>query len=120
MHIDIQAHGFKLSEALREHVERRLRFAFGSTSARIRHIAVRLSDENGPRGGMDKRCAIRVSVPGAPPLLTEQYETDLYVAIDRAADRAGRTLARWLGRGPSARRGTGLRAALRTTPAVEA
>lgn len=117
MHIDIQSQGFRLSEGLREHVERRLRFAFGATSARIRTIAVRLTDENGPRGGTDKRCVIRVSVPGAPPLLTEQYESDLYVAIDRASDRAGRTLARWLGRTATARKAAGLR---RPLPALEA
>jgi putative sigma-54 modulation protein len=96
MQIDIQARGFKLTEGLRTQAERRVRFALGSTSGRVRSIVMRLADENGPRGGLDKRCTIRASLPGAPPVIIEQQEADLYVAIDRAADRAGRAVSRQL------------------------
>ena len=96
MQIDIQARGFKLTESLRTHAERRLRFALGSTSGRVRSIVMRLADENGPRGGVDKRCSIRANLPGAPPVIIQHQEADLYVAIDRAADRAGRAVARRL------------------------
>ncbi len=95
----------------------KLAFELARFAPRVRAVRVLLCDENGPRGGTDKRCVIRVSVPGAPPLLTEQYESDLYVAIDRASDRAGRTLARWLGRTATARKAAGLR---RPLPALEA
>lgn len=106
MRIDIQARGFTLTEGLRIHTERRLRFAFGSTSGRVRAVVVRLADENGPRGGVDKRCTIRVELPGTSSVVIEHQEADLYVAIDRAADRAGRAVARRLDKsfGPSDRR----------------
>lgn len=94
MQIDIQSRGFPLTEALRQHCERRLRFALGPASGKLRSVAVRLSDVNGPRGGVDKRCTIRAIAPGAPPVVIAQYETDIYVAIDRAADRIARSLAR--------------------------
>ena len=96
MQIDIQARGFSLTEGLRNRAERRMRFALGSTSGRVRNLVVRLTDENGPRGGVDKRCMIRANLPGVPPVIIEQQEADLYVAIDRAADRAARTLSRRL------------------------
>ena len=35
---------------------------------------------------------------GLPDLVVEDIEADLYVAIDRAADRAGRTLVRKIDR----------------------
>jgi len=64
MKIDIQTRGFTLTDALRTQTERRLRFAFGGLGARVGRVGVRLTDENGPRGGVDKRCALRISVPG--------------------------------------------------------
>ena len=104
MQIEIQARGFKLTEALRTQAERRVRFALGSTSGRVRSVVMRLADENGPRGGADKRCTIRANLPGAPPVIIQQQEADLYVAIDRAADRAGRAVSRRLERTYAARR----------------
>lgn len=94
MQLDIQARGFTLTDGLRNHCERRLRFALGPASGKLRNVAVRLSDVNGPRGGVDKRCTIRAIVPGAPPVVIAQYETDIYIAIDRAADRIARSLSR--------------------------
>lgn len=98
MKLDIQARGFTLSEGLRHHCERRLRFALGAAGGRLGTVAVRLSDLNGQRGGVDKRCAIRAIWPGKPPIVIAQDETDIYVAIDRAAARVARTLARQLGK----------------------
>ena len=103
MQIAIQARGFRLTAALRTRAERRVRFALGSASGRIRSIVIRLADENGPRGGVDTRCTIRANVPGGPPVIIEQQEADLYVAIDRAADRAGRAVSRRLARVSSGR-----------------
>ena len=94
MQIDIQARGFKLTEGLREYVERRLSFVFASTRRSVRRISVRLSDQNGPRGGDDMRCRMQVSLAAAPSVVIEDTEANLYVAIDRAADRIGRAVAR--------------------------
>ena len=104
MQIDIQARGFRLTEGLRAQAERRVRFALGSSSGRVRNVVMRLADENGPRGGVDKRCTIRANLPGGPPVIIEQQEADLYVAIDRAADRAARAVSRRLERAFGARR----------------
>lgn len=98
MNIHIQARDFALTNPLREYIERRLRFALGWADERLRHVSVRLSDENGPRGGKDKRCRLQVTFCGAPSVVIADTEADLYVAIDRVADRASRAVARRLER----------------------
>ena len=98
MQIDIQTHGFTATEALREHVTRRVHHAFGCCADRISRIMVRLSDINGPRGGVDKRCQIQVHLATLADVVIEDTEADLYVAIDRATERAGRTAVRHLAR----------------------
>lgn len=53
---------------------------------------MRLSDINGLRGGAYKCCHLRVVLPGLFDVVVKDTEADLYVAIDRAADRAQRTV----------------------------
>lgn len=98
MQIDIQARDFSLSDALRSHAERRLRFALACCNDHIQRVVMRLSDINGPRGGEDKRCHLQIVLAGLPDVVIEDIETDMYVAIDRATDRAGRTVVRKIGR----------------------
>jgi len=98
MRIDIQTNGFLLTDGLREHATRRLQFALSWANHDVRKVAVRLSDINGPRGGSDKRCQIQVRLSNSQDVLIEDTEADLYVAIDRAADRADHAVARRLER----------------------
>ncbi len=98
MQIDIKTHRFPLTDALRSHARRRLYYALSSIDEPIQRVVVRLSDVNGPRGGMDKRCRLQLVLAGLPDVIVEDTQADLYVAIDRASDRAGRTLVRRLER----------------------
>lgn len=94
MRIEIQGLGFPLTAPLLDHTRRRLRFALTRTSDRIKRVVVRLGDVNGPRGGADKFCRMQVYVEHAPPVLIEDIGADLYAVIDRAAERAGRNVAK--------------------------
>ncbi len=98
MQIDIQTSKFSLTDALRSHAERRLRFALTCCNDHIQRVVMRLSDINGPRGGADKHCHLQVVLDGLPDVVVEDIEADLYVAIDRATDRAGRTVVRKIDR----------------------
>ena len=98
MRIDIQGLGFPLTAPLLEHTERRLRFALTRTGDRVTRVAVRLGDSNGPRGGEDKFCRMQVYLQHAPPVLIEDAGADLYAAIDRAAERASRNVAKHVDR----------------------
>ena len=98
MQIEIQARNFSLTQALRGHIHRRLGFALNTRYEQIKRILVRLSDINGPRGGNDKCCLIQIVLPGQADVVIEDTESNLYAAIDRAANRASRTVTRRLGR----------------------
>jgi putative sigma-54 modulation protein len=94
MHIAIHARNFDLTDALGSYTERRLRFALTSADNYVQRIVVRLSDINGPKGGDDKRCHVQVMLADLPDVVVEDIEADHYFAIDRAVDRAARTVMR--------------------------
>lgn len=94
MKVDVHAQGFPLTDALAEHAQRRLRFALKHATDRVQQVTVRLADINGPRGGVDKRCSVRLVMNGIPDIVMEDTEADMYVAINRAVDRVGRTVLR--------------------------
>lgn len=98
MHIELSSKGIPVSPEVREHIERRLFFALGRFTARLRGVRVRLADVNGPRGGVDKRCTIQVLLPRVAPVIVEEVHEHAPAAVDLAADRAGRAVARKLDR----------------------
>jgi ribosomal subunit interface protein len=105
MNIDIQSRDFSLTTALRTYIKRRLGFALSTRYDRIKRILVRLSDINGPRGGKDKCCQLQVVLPGQADIVIADTQADMYLAIDRAANRAGRTTSRRLARIHGRKRG---------------
>ena len=98
MRMDIQARGFPLTGALLGHTERRLRFQLTRAMHRIERVMVRMGDTNGPRGGEDKFCKVQVVLSRARSVVIEEGGGDLYAVIERAAERAGRNVARSLAR----------------------
>lgn len=94
MRVTIQTNGFEMTSALRAYTEQRLATALGWAREHMRKLVVWLSDINGPRGGVDKRCKIQVKLGGGREIIIEDTEADLYAAIDRAADRADRAVVR--------------------------
>jgi len=98
MKIHIQTHYFSLTDAMRNHAERKILFALASFDDHIQKVVMRLSDINGPRKGADKRCQLQILLNGLPCVVIEDIETNLYVAINRATDRAGITVNRRINR----------------------
>jgi ribosomal subunit interface protein len=98
MQIDIQSRKFFLTAALRNHVTDQLNSTFTRWDDHIQRITVRLSDINGPRGGEDKCCHLQISLNHLPDVVIEDTKTNLYVAIDRATERAEHSLVRRLER----------------------
>ncbi|MEY4007071.1 MAG: hypothetical protein RLZZ467_83 [Gemmatimonadota bacterium] len=76
-------------------VHRRLEFALGRFSNRIRSLHVRLTDENGPRGGPDKKCliAVRLLAPSRM-VVVEDVDVDEAAVVCRATERIARAVAR--------------------------
>ena len=98
MQIDIQAKGFQLTEALTAHIRKRLMPALQKRDSHIVRAEVRLSDVNGPRGGIDKCCQLLVQIAGTSSVVIRDVSSDMYTAIDRAASRMAPSINRRLGR----------------------
>ncbi|MEN6496445.1 MAG: hypothetical protein ABFD16_19340, partial [Thermoguttaceae bacterium] len=73
--------------------------------------AVAISDENGPRGGPDKRCQLRITTRGAGELILQRQGADLEALVARTVDRAGQAITRAL-----ERRGASPRIAMNELP----
>jgi hypothetical protein len=74
---------------------RRFEFALGRFSSRVRSVVVRIVDLNGPRGGVDKRCRATIHLQSSNrEIVVEDVDADAAIAVDRAAARAARTVAR--------------------------
>lgn len=98
MKIDIQALDFSLTDPLKREVQRRVTERLSARHEHISRIQVRLGDVNGPKGGKDMYCRIRVELPGQKDVFVEDVESDMYMAIYRAAGRVNRTVSRRLSR----------------------
>lgn len=106
MHVEITSQGFELTESLRDYALRRLRTPLTRARDRARQVSIHLSDENGPRGGVDKRCLVAIRLAGSMPLVIEETQTDLYNAIDSVSKRASQALNRRLQRRHTGRKRT--------------
>ena len=104
MRIDIHSSKFALTEGLRNHIERRVQFALSWAHHKLPLIHLRLDDVNGPKGGVDKVCRIQIPVAGGKPVVIEETQTDMVTAIDRAIERAARTISRRIERSRTHRR----------------
>ena len=103
MKIDFRVRGLEDPSALREQVERRLQFALGRFGHEVARVTVRLCDENGPRGGVDKRCHLTVRGPRLATVVIDERNSVAEAAVDLAAGRASRAVARLLDRRREAR-----------------
>jgi putative sigma-54 modulation protein len=105
MNININSKNFTLTDALQEYAKRRINFSLSNKNENITKVMMRLSDINGPRGGSDKRCHLQIKLKGMAGIVVEDIQADMYNAIDRACDRASRTVVRKIGRQQTLHRG---------------
>lgn len=82
------------TEALREYAARRLSFAVRRFEHRVRHLTVRLVDENGPRRGVDSRCSIKAELIDRGQLFVDATAAWPFSAITGASRRLGEALRR--------------------------
>lgn len=59
---------------------------------------VMLRDNNGPKGGLDKECAVTVFLPGASPLHLTEASDDMYKSVHLMADRVERAVRKFVER----------------------
>ncbi len=98
MHVLIRDRGVDLARETQERIERSIAFALDRFGRRIRRVTVGLTDLNGPRGGVDKRCRVEVALEPSGLVLVHEDSQDLVTAVDLAAGRISATVARKLER----------------------
>ena len=95
----------RTSEAEFQYVLERIGSVARRLLGRDADVAVRLTDVNGPRGGVDKRCSIQLACARRGRLSIEECARTYYGAIDAAAATLKRALTRSLERSsPRSRR----------------
>ena len=104
MNVQMVSKEFSLSPSLREHITRRLNFAFARTHHKVGRIIIRLRDLNGPRGGPDKVCQVDVELPNRPGVVIREVQENIYNAIDNAVKRAAYRTMRLASRQPRTKR----------------
>src|SRR5688572_13285109 len=95
---NIRVDGLSLDESDREYIRRRLGEKLGRHARSVERVSVRLRDINGPRGGVDVRCRIKVVVSGLPSVVVEQQAATFRPALTGALAGAERAVRRTLQR----------------------
>ena len=98
MKILVHKNGMMLDAALYGFLTQQLYAALGWATRYLRVVRIALTDVNGPRSGIDKRCRIEARLHSGKELVVEHTEAELHGAIERALRRADRVIARCIQR----------------------
>jgi hypothetical protein len=89
---------------LRDLTERRVRFVLRRLGWLVPRAEVQMSDVNGPRRGIDKRCQVQFMTDGAGSVVVASVANDWRTALDSALARATLLLMRLRRRSSGSRR----------------
>lgn len=92
------------SEQLAWFARRSLCFALDRFAPRIREVALRVRDENGPRGGVDQRCSLEIRLLGASDVHLHDVDASAEKCVHRLSRKAARLLSRLVHRRKGGRR----------------
>jgi putative sigma-54 modulation protein len=86
--------GIPLDDPLRTVIEAKLGDVFRRGRGRPTATRVAFTDENGPKGGPDIRCAVTVEIPGRPAIHASAQAENPRLSLDGALAALERELAR--------------------------
>lgn len=78
------------SQSLLNHAERKVRRALAHIADRVTRVEVHVVDDNGPKGGTDKRCSIVANIAGVGQIAVNQLASDFFRAVDLASAKLRR------------------------------
>jgi ribosome-associated translation inhibitor RaiA len=88
---------------MRDVAVRRLQFVMRRLTWLVPRAKVQLTDVNGPRGGVDKRCHVELKTDVVGTVVVTSTARDWRTAIERALARAAKVLLRSVRRSSSQR-----------------
>lgn len=94
----IRVDGVALDDDDRAQIRRRARTLFGRYGQVVERVTIRIRDVNGPRGGVDIACRIKVVLSRLPSIVAERRTTTLDSAFRGALAAAGRSVSQALRR----------------------
>lgn len=94
----IRALGANLSKDTRAEIRNKLNRKLGKFAKAIERVSVRVKDINGPRGGIDQVCRIKVVLSNLSSVVFEAQDASLDVAIGSALTGIERAARRSLQR----------------------
>ena len=98
--------------SLRDLAVHRLQLVLRRLRLLVSRARLRLSDINGPRGGVDKRCQVELTTHTVGTVVIASLADDWRCALDRSLSRATRLLTRSLQRSQKPMRGRTAKLAL--------
>lgn len=94
MRLSITGRKARLTDRLRTHIERRVRFALSRFGTRVASVRVRLGDATAARGRGERSCEVTVTVRGTEPVHSRHLDRRTVDAVDHALARVSRDVAR--------------------------
>lgn len=92
--VHVRVVGAILSPEDREMVRTKLTRRLTKFASAIERVSVRIADVNGPKGGVDHRCVIKVVLRGLPSVVVERTDAALQLAVDAAVRATGMSVHR--------------------------
>ncbi|HEY0970269.1 MAG TPA: CBS domain-containing protein [Gemmatimonadales bacterium] len=91
---NIRVTGVSLDQDERAYIRQRLGDRLGKYAESIERVTVRVEDVNGPRGGVDQACRIKVVLSGLPSVVFEHKAATLKPAVTGALTGVERAVRR--------------------------
>ena len=96
MNITTRAQDFELTDAIDHFVRTRLQAGLQRFESDVIAIDAYMKDENGPKGGHDKRVVIRTRLRNRQLIAVDTTHEDLYAAVTMGIKRTKRAVRRQL------------------------
>jgi hypothetical protein len=94
----IRVFGVEFEDDDRTYIRRKVGMKLGKFASSIERVSVRVEDVNGPRGGIDHACRVKVVLSELPSVTYTAQDVSAVAAIDRALAGSERAVRRALGR----------------------
>lgn len=94
----VRTTGLDVGKEMRNTIRSRMGAKLGKYAGRIERLSVRFEDANGPRGGVDTVCRVKVVLSGLESIVFESSGRDVTEAMSLAATGTERAVRRTLGR----------------------
>ena len=90
----VRVMGVPLDDRDHADIRRKLGLRLGKFAWSIERVTVRARDANGPRGGVDQECTVKVVLSGLPSVVVRRRHAALQVAVDDALHAAEQAVRR--------------------------